>query len=500
MGKGKKIIMILFFMLFAFILGCIFLFFVSVPVESALKEAQASQKLVNASMIAIIVLWGGASIFVTRLFNKRFVHGRKIGKAAISILTILFLSCCAIFYILLTTDNPIMASLRGGVDELNDSFTFGPYPEEARLKELKSMGYTGVVTLLSPTIPFEDVLLEKEINTGKSIGLKVYSFPMLPWISENEESINGIKELLKDSLKQKGSKFYVHCYLGKHRAVMVKELIEASFNSEALSSVSIYPHSLERGSLIYYKDSTVILGPYPTDEEWFTYVLRGETKEVVSILDPLKEGDAKLIDKEKKACEEMGLKFTNIPVRKVNGSFEGLEDLDKYILSLKERVFIHGYSMDDRMSKVDEIMKAHFINFSDDTLSEKIMNARIYGIEESSLPEEIGDMKPITISKKLIMGALPKGEEYKLLHSMGINTVILLTGRDKKTNEEIELIKNDAENEKMSFLTVDYGKDYITLINEQIIKDINPCYLIVPLPSMHQVESQIRKTKIKSAP
>ena len=150
------------------------------------------------------------------------------------------------------------------------TFEFGPYPDKEKLNQLKKEGYNGVVSLLHPmVVPAEPVLLNKELKIAKSLGLKVISIPMLPWISENEEAIGKIKKLAQTA---KG-KYYVHCSLGRDRAGVFKKIIETE-NQQILIKSSIKHNQItvekpfERGS-VYVLSKDIYFTSYPTDEELF---------------------------------------------------------------------------------------------------------------------------------------------------------------------------------------------------------------------------------------
>lgn len=147
---------------------------------------------------------------------------------------------------LLSTESDLMATVRGVVFTTEEGFTFGPYPDENELTMLKKEGYDGVITLLSPSVPFEKILLEKEIQAGEKVGLRIYSFPMRPWIFENKDSIIKIKEFVKTNQ----GKFYVHCYLGKHRTNMVRQIIKTEFGGPVTNKEFAYPDKLERGASV----------------------------------------------------------------------------------------------------------------------------------------------------------------------------------------------------------------------------------------------------------
>src|SRR5215210_525248 len=132
-----------------------------------------------------------------------------------------------------------------------------------KVEEIEDEGYDGIVTLLNPSIPFEKVLLEQELQQGEETGIEVYSYPMLPWVSENEESLAAIKQLVAGN----EGRYYIHCYLGKHRVELVRrELIGATEDTITVEEEPL-KSSLERGQLSAFDQERIVLGPYPTDEE-----------------------------------------------------------------------------------------------------------------------------------------------------------------------------------------------------------------------------------------
>lgn len=176
-------------------------------------------------------------------------------------------------------------------------FTFGPYPTEPRLRELKLEGYTAVITLLHPAVvPFEPKLLLDETHAAGRVGIELIHLPMLPWISENTDALRQIKELAK---ARKG-RYYVHCYLGMDRVHLVRRIVEQaepSVQVEALQEGrTLRRKSFERGDL-YWLEDQVLVTPYPTDAEFMT-LLRG-MREFVSLLDPANPEDVRWIERER---------------------------------------------------------------------------------------------------------------------------------------------------------------------------------------------------------
>ncbi len=182
-------------------------------------------------------------------------------------------------------------------------FVFGPYPEKKRLAELKAEGYTAVISLLSmAVVPFEPVLFNREKETAKETGIELIHIPMLPWVSSNDH----VAEELKKLERRGPGKYYVHCYLGKDRVNVFKNML-ASVMGRA-KTTSLDPENIRRLSnkerfergMVTPLGKDVYFTPYPTDEEFFAYILNGTVKSVASLLNPGNPEDLPWIEKERR--------------------------------------------------------------------------------------------------------------------------------------------------------------------------------------------------------
>jgi Flp pilus assembly protein TadD len=107
--------------------------------------------------------------------------------------------------------------------------TFGPYPTAKELQTFSQKGGKYVVTLLDPRLPYEKELIERERATAARDGLIVKDFPIASvfdrqiftnYEDEEHKAVNFLKNL--------DGPAYVHCYLGRHRVVHVRNgLLEA---------------------------------------------------------------------------------------------------------------------------------------------------------------------------------------------------------------------------------------------------------------------------------
>ena len=107
------------------------------------------------------------------------------------------------------------------------------------------------------------------------------------------------------------------------------------------------PAELERGPVIRVDDH-VALGPLPTKDDWFEFVVRSGTRRVVSMLDPANPDDAPWIDEERGRAEASGLAFEGIPVR----TEADAERVVEAIRAADARVYVHGFRTDRRVEWV----------------------------------------------------------------------------------------------------------------------------------------------------
>lgn len=223
-------------------------------------------------------------------------------------------------------------------------FVFGPYPEKERLAELKEEYYTAVISLLSPAVvPFEPALMSREAADAKTAGIDLISIPMLPWVSDNAQVEGKIEEIVKKG----GGKYYVHCYLGKDRVNIFKKLLSAKTGDVRINSLdsksmrTLYDiKKFERGPIAIL-DKDVFFTPYPTDEEFFGYVLNGSVKTVICLLDPGNKEDLPWITKEKGIAAKYRVKFAHYPWKTLNE--EKKEAAVREIMNLEKPAVIHAF-------------------------------------------------------------------------------------------------------------------------------------------------------------
>lgn len=319
--------------------GVLYLLFFLVPFEQWLVDSGTSQETIDVVLDALILGWVLFGFVLTGLYARLFLRrgGGLLVAAGVAAASVA--GAVVVFFAMLDSDLLAAAGQLGQQSAQEDQrIVFGPYPDAGRLEELQAEGYDGVIALLSPKVPFERVLLEQEEDNGQKAGIRVYSRPMLPWITGNEASLEAIKALAT----QKDKQFYIHCYLGKHRVDIVRQELEAGAPDPTEREVDL-PYRFERGEVITYEGERIILGPYPTGEEWFEYVLRRDVDEIVSTLDPDNPEDAPWIEEERKIAEENGLKFTLMPLDPLSPDPDAVRRVVRHVEDAEGKVYVHDF-------------------------------------------------------------------------------------------------------------------------------------------------------------
>jgi hypothetical protein len=145
---------------------------------------------------------------------------------------------------------------------------------------------TAVISLQHPGVVIEREGISAERDATRIRHLKFIQAPMLPWVSDNEESLDKLRQIARHG---KG-KYFVHCGLGRDRVNVAKRIIEAEGIRIARSDVKTAtgfadrPDPFERGSLAHLESGKWLI-PYPNKHEMFGFILGGQAGTVVSVLD-----------------------------------------------------------------------------------------------------------------------------------------------------------------------------------------------------------------------
>jgi hypothetical protein len=139
----------------------------------------------------------------------------------------------------------------------------------------------------------------------------------------------------------------VHCYLGKDRVNVFKSRLTAmSAEARVIDTQPGSARSLRNKKIFERGDVTalaqdVFLTPYPTDEEFVSYILNGTVASLVSLLNPTNPEDLPWIKKEKDLAASHGLKYANYAWRTLDRT--GKEKAVREMTAMKKPLVIHAF-------------------------------------------------------------------------------------------------------------------------------------------------------------
>lgn len=272
------------------------------------ENAYVEGPLIRAMILLLIVCSLALSLFMTKTI---ILSARKHVQAGLASILLLFLAGALFMWF-----NPKkFGNESAGETESSDRFTVGSYPDLEKLKELKKAGYTSVISLLHPAVvPFETTLIAAEEENAEIAGIEMIHLPMLPWISENKDSLSRLRAIAAEG----GGRYYLHCYLGKDRVnVALKTIADAdpsvSLERRRYARSLLMKRRFERGRIMKV-DEDVFITPYPTREELFGYILANHITNIVSLLDPQEGNNARLLAELGAMLGDHGAQLVNCPI------------------------------------------------------------------------------------------------------------------------------------------------------------------------------------------
>ncbi len=382
--------------------------------------------LIKIVIILLVVLSFMLSVRLLRALLNMITAAAKIGFFVILISITSFFLWLWFNPDLMSRTNQQKISSESTV---NAEFFFGSYPSESKLYDLKEDGYTLVVSLLHPAVvPFEPKMIADEEKAAAKVGIRYIHIPMLPWVSDNLDAINKIKDLIKT---EKG-KIFVHCYLGKDRVNVVKNIIknnngiiEKSGDNKESRKID-EKTKLERGEIIKLEPDVYFI-PYPTDEEYFGFILTSPIKQVVSLLNPDNIDDLKLIENEKKLLPQYQINFHLFPLKTEPYDPDTVLNIIQQIKKIPHPMVVHGFFTKGAMGEAIQLT---------------------YKSQKQSLPpslfsEAMKNGSAVVLSSNSVAGNMPLDSEFKsYLYFRGVRN-IAFTG-DSKSKAAVKL-KKEAE-------------------------------------------------------
>ena len=300
----------------AFVLGTAVLLFPVRWLTSALHVRGASQGTENALVILLVLLYVALSVVIASRLNRYVCnHPRRQTRW-----TVLGLASMVALLTAWSWRNPgkMLSSLAGGGDiaavktNTGAIFEFGAYPDEDKLKELKAHGVTTVISLQDEDVVVERQGISEEVMAAKATGIQLVQAPMVPWFSENTESLAKIRAI---ALTGTGH-YYVHCGLGRDRVNIAKKLIE-SVGAKTVAASDLHEAlgfegrkaDFQQGSLVSV-DSGVWLVPYPEKEEMMGCIFEGKPGRVLVLLDSATPPQDSLLRDVHRLFPAYGIPFT----------------------------------------------------------------------------------------------------------------------------------------------------------------------------------------------
>ena len=405
MGRWKrKLLWLIFFGCFGFAGGGAFLLLGLVPFERHLASSGWSQHEVDQTLSLLVFGWFMFALLVSSLYS-RFTLQEARPVVALSLAGVIVLAAGFVFHEFLHATSWMVAGRTARVEEVSPHLSFGPYPDKDELKLLKEQGYDAIISLLHPAIPFERVLLEEEKKNSAELGLKFYSFPMLPWIWENTTALSGIRALIQGPEQR----YYVHCYLGQHRTDLVRRMAGYGTSAEETAENHELPDHLERGLLFNYESGRIVMGPFPTDKEWFGIILRNGVREVVSTLSPENEDDRRLMDKMKKIGHDYDFVLTERPLDNKTPDPGAVKRLAEYLKKSHRKVYVVGFHTDNWAWELDKALGGHVVESA------------------SPIGQDAFERGPlIRLNAVVVLGPYPTDAEVEVLKRAGVRAVVSL--------------------------------------------------------------------------
>lgn len=305
----------------------------------ACRFLELSPRMENGGVFLMIGILFMISGYTARIITNVLESSRR-GPRIVTITAVLAICSGA----MAAWMHPALMSGSMATEQHSARITFGPYPDERRMIQLKRDGYT-IVSLLHPAVvPFEPKLLSDEKRMARQTGIPLIHVPMLPWISGNTEALATIKQLASDQTRH----FYIHCYLGHDRVRIVQRALEQagvllSAENKARHHRSIRDKArFERGR-VYHLASDVHVTGYPTDDEFMWYVLAGEIRHVVALLDSHDPEQRALIDHERALLQQHDVLFTLVQSDKGRYHARRVGDAARTVARMPRPVLVHAF-------------------------------------------------------------------------------------------------------------------------------------------------------------
>lgn len=170
------------------------------------------QRSQNIALMLVILAYVVLSWFITRALQRRMdaTTNRTVRLGIPVVATALAI----VTFFLWSNPGGVLASLAGATSSRLSMgsgavWEFGRYPDYETLERFKRERFTAVITLEHPGDLVERQGIQNERQMARQVGIKLIEAPMLPWVSNNQASLDLIRSIARTG---KG-RYYVHCGL-----------------------------------------------------------------------------------------------------------------------------------------------------------------------------------------------------------------------------------------------------------------------------------------------
>ena len=412
------------------------------------RQGGGSQAAEDWSVRVVIALFVVASFFVARWLTR--VSGDGATRRAK-----LFVPVAAALASVVTLAlwlNPAWVARHGTLHRApGEQFSFGPYPTEDDLRSIKADGYTAVVSLLSNAVPFEPKLQADEEAAARRVGIRVIHLPMLPWVSQNSQALDGLRALARGGR----GPYYVHCYLGKDRVNVARRALAAmgiggDTTADARQLAGL--RAMERGEVVRL-DRGLYLTPMPTDEEYFGYVIAGSVKTVVTLLDPASRDDAPFVAKERQLAAKYGFRLEVVPLPAAPWLPDSALAVARRIRALPRPLVVHAFLT--RSPPSEGVLQA--------------FRSGLPPVPPTLFAEAMRHGKADVVAPNVVLGPAPDADEVgRLLKARGIRGIVWTGGepggsiRAAAREAGIDVRQSPADAESVAAMVKAGGPWYVT--------------------------------------
>ena len=278
------------------------------------------QRSQNIALMLVILAYVVLSWFITRALQRRMAAttnrtvrlGIPVVATALAIVT----------FFLWSNPGGVLASLAGATSSRLSMgsgavWEFGRYPDYETLERFKRERFTAVITLEHPGDLVERQGIQNERQMARQVGIKLIEAPMLPWVSNNQASLDLIRSIARTG---KG-RYYVHCGLGRDRVNLVKHMLEGmgarTVGSEGYVEGNFFDTRIpnfERGQLGTFGGDKWLV-PYPDAHEMLGNILQGKSAHMILALDTSDAQQRKWAEEARTTFKEYAIPFDDISTR-----------------------------------------------------------------------------------------------------------------------------------------------------------------------------------------